>query len=438
MYKMIVLDDEPMIRSGLSSIVPWAELGYELVAVFEDGKEGIDYLERHEVDVVLTDIRMVEVSGLEVARRVFERKWRTKVVIISGYREFEYAKSAMQYNVRHFLLKPTRYEEIYGVFAGLKAELDGERAEELAYRRERKRSREYAAVLREQLLQEVFAGERNDPAELARRIELLDWPPSLMTDACYAARLRIGDGGAEAGAEGRSGRATAETLLALLRKETDELRFEPFRDEEGELVLCVFVTAAAAGTADRAARIAGELARMAEAVESLFGLSCDWTLPEVAPTLAEHAAAACAGKAATPPNEAAPAPVAAHGAADAQDESLQLLMRKAQAYIDAHYAVDLSLEQVADQVFLHPVYFSKQFKLYAGVNFIDYLTSVRVRRAIELLESNRCRTNEIGEKVGYSSGKYFAKVFKQATGLTPKDYVRRLALKRDLPEDGQV
>ncbi|HIT85989.1 MAG TPA: response regulator [Candidatus Ornithomonoglobus intestinigallinarum] len=112
MFKVIVVDDEAMIRSGISSFVEKSELGFEVVKTFPDGAEAISYLENHDIDLVITDIRMVNVSGIELAHYVYKNKPRTKVILLSGYAEFEYARAAIKYNVSEYITKPTNFTDL--------------------------------------------------------------------------------------------------------------------------------------------------------------------------------------------------------------------------------------------------------------------------------------------------------------------------------------
>ena len=93
MYKLIIADDEALARAGLYYLVDWNAIGYEVVGVFEDGKEILTYLEDKRADVVLADISMYQVTGLEVAGVIREKYPWMKVVLLSGYQEFEYAPS---------------------------------------------------------------------------------------------------------------------------------------------------------------------------------------------------------------------------------------------------------------------------------------------------------------------------------------------------------
>ena len=88
MYRLIVVDDEQTIRRGMCNYIDWNAMGFQVAADFEDGKETIEYLESHPVDVIMTDIEMAEVSGLELAKFVWQKKLPVIVVILSGYKEF--------------------------------------------------------------------------------------------------------------------------------------------------------------------------------------------------------------------------------------------------------------------------------------------------------------------------------------------------------------
>lgn len=124
MYTVIIVDDEKTIRDGLTHIVDWKALGYEIVATFGDGEEVIEYLNSMPVDVILTDIKMVHLSGIDIARYVQESGLLCKVVFLSGYREFELARQGMKYGVNDYVLKPSTMEEIQEIFIRIKNSLD--------------------------------------------------------------------------------------------------------------------------------------------------------------------------------------------------------------------------------------------------------------------------------------------------------------------------
>ena len=124
MYRLIIADDEPLIRAGLYYRNDWNQLGFEVAAMLEDGSDVLKYLENERVDVLLTDICMYQVSGLEAAAQIREKYPWMKIVLLSGYREFEYAREAIRCQVYEYLLKPIDYEKLRHVFAQIKMELD--------------------------------------------------------------------------------------------------------------------------------------------------------------------------------------------------------------------------------------------------------------------------------------------------------------------------
>lgn len=124
MYKLAIVDDEDAIRNGLASIVPWSELGFEVVDTFEDGRDIIEYLKFRDVDIILTDIMMSHLHGLDVARWVHENRPDIQVVVLSGYSDFLFAQKAIKYGVKQYLLKPTKINELKESFTNIRTQLD--------------------------------------------------------------------------------------------------------------------------------------------------------------------------------------------------------------------------------------------------------------------------------------------------------------------------
>lgn len=124
MYKLVLVDDEVEIRNGLTQYFPWNEIGFDVVGVFENGKKALTYIDAHAVDVLLCDIRMPVMTGLELAQELHSRQSKIKITLLSGYKDFEYAKQALSYDIKGYIVKPTKYNELYEHFSKLKQELD--------------------------------------------------------------------------------------------------------------------------------------------------------------------------------------------------------------------------------------------------------------------------------------------------------------------------
>lgn len=132
MLKVLLVDDEPLAIEGMKNIIKWEKIGYKICGVAEDGEEAISIIRKTKPDVVVTDIRMPVLDGLELISLVKKRiDSNIKFIILSGYSEFEYAKKAMEFGVKHYLLKPVFEEEMQQVLLELYTEIKKEKESKL-------------------------------------------------------------------------------------------------------------------------------------------------------------------------------------------------------------------------------------------------------------------------------------------------------------------
>ena len=132
MYYVQIVDDEPIIRKGLSKMIDWNELGFEIACLAQNGKQALEQLEIEEVDVIITDIEMPIMNGLNFISQVRECEKENNVspkeiVVLTAYDDFEYAKSAIRYGVLEYVLKPIDEEELTQIMTKIKAHLDQKR-----------------------------------------------------------------------------------------------------------------------------------------------------------------------------------------------------------------------------------------------------------------------------------------------------------------------
>lgn len=111
MYKVLIAEDEEIIRKGIIFSVPWEEMECTVVAETGNGKEGAELIRRHDPDIVIADINMPVMDGLEMICETFE-EYHYGAIILSGYSSFDYARKAIHYGVREYLLKPLRRDEL--------------------------------------------------------------------------------------------------------------------------------------------------------------------------------------------------------------------------------------------------------------------------------------------------------------------------------------
>ncbi|MDQ6417852.1 response regulator [Paenibacillus sp. LHD-117] len=112
MYTVIIVDDEKFVRKGLIKMLDWESSGFQVIDEAEDGEDALILLREKKPDLVLTDIRMPVLDGLELIHAAFEEKMETEFIIISGYNDFRYARQAMRYGVLDYVLKPVDQAEI--------------------------------------------------------------------------------------------------------------------------------------------------------------------------------------------------------------------------------------------------------------------------------------------------------------------------------------
>ena len=112
MYRVVLVDDERLIIRGLSSVVPWAELGCEVTGVAYDGKSGLEQIRSLKPDIVLTDIRMPNMDGLTMLAAIRSEHPEIQTAVLTAYRDFDYARQALTLGVCRYLLKPSNLEEL--------------------------------------------------------------------------------------------------------------------------------------------------------------------------------------------------------------------------------------------------------------------------------------------------------------------------------------
>ena len=106
MLNVLLVDDEKLERVLIHKGYSWEENGFRIVGEAASGKEALEYMAYHHVDIVVTDINMPVMDGLEFSEKLLEKYPKCKVVIVTGFREFEYARKAIKLGVEEFLLKP--------------------------------------------------------------------------------------------------------------------------------------------------------------------------------------------------------------------------------------------------------------------------------------------------------------------------------------------
>ena len=112
MLKVLVVEDEEMIRRGIVLAVDWAAMGCVVVGEAANGEEGLAAVERYSPNLIITDVRMPKMDGIEMMNRLREKGCRAHVIVLTAYSDFSYARSALQFGADDYLLKPFRDQEL--------------------------------------------------------------------------------------------------------------------------------------------------------------------------------------------------------------------------------------------------------------------------------------------------------------------------------------
>ena len=147
MYQIMLVEDEALVRESMAQNTNWEKFGFAPPHVFENGRQAADHLETVLPDVVITDICMPFLDGLELAKLVYERFPETIVVVLTGFSEFSYAQKAIRYHVHDYLLKPVSPKEFDQLLENLSAELS---------RRENRQGLYSRAVMADEVLKDHF------------------------------------------------------------------------------------------------------------------------------------------------------------------------------------------------------------------------------------------------------------------------------------------
>ncbi len=124
MINLLIADDEPIILNGLSKIIDFEKLGFKLVGKAPDGQEALDIIHNNPVDVVITDIQMPFLNGLELIQKIKEEERQIYCILLTGYSEFEYAQKAIELGVYSYLLKPVDPVELTNLLNKIKDEIN--------------------------------------------------------------------------------------------------------------------------------------------------------------------------------------------------------------------------------------------------------------------------------------------------------------------------
>lgn len=373
MLKVILADDEPYIVQGLSLIIDWNQAGFEIIGTANNGQEALELIKSEDPDLIITDIRMPIMTGIELLEKVrSENISDANFVILSGYNDFEYAKAAMRLGSIDYLLKPIDREELQAVL---------ERVRETAKKRDnvapRKNVDTTESFVKDFLLS--LENSENDTDDISSSTEVRK---DLLDNLLHAV-------------ETNQKEKISELALEL---------HDYFSHLEQHLVR-LGINYVLFGLLHMAVGIDEDI-NQKEILTNIISSAFDNDINSETDSL----------KLSDVLFEFSDYLVQLRG--NQSQSSLSLVEED----IRARYMENLTLKELGKKYYLNSAYLGQMFKKQYGESFKDYLNRVRMTKAEELLLNSDLKVRDIAEQVGYSDVDYFINRFILFAGCTPAKF----------------
>lgn len=397
MWKVLIADDEPKIRQGLKETLE--DFGLPL-QVCGDARNGVDALEKIRLlqpDIILLDICMPKLSGIQLLEEIRKTEQECQVIIISGFNEFGYAKQAIRLGVSEYLLKPILEEELKTAVLSVMKELEKTR-----------KSKKFMDLVRQQLaqnqpyFQDVFLNDwiegKLSPGEWEEQTELLQLEmPEQLTLVMTVVQ------------PGYERKLAGGTVSEELYKMTLENILSDYLSQFHPVAVFMSRYQNVIGILrDCPSDVEGFREQIQNQVEVQTGEKCC--------VLTEHCTCA-----------ELPDTCALMRSRAGRLMECKPIVLEARNYIYDHYGDrELDLRQVAHAIGCNSSYLSRMMKQEIGISFKEFLTRLRISQAIYLMGDRERSINEIADQVGYSNQHYFSAAFKNCQGVSPSEFRKNM------------
>jgi two-component system, response regulator YesN len=532
MLKMIIADDEALVREGIRNILNWQEYNINVVGEASDGKEAYDLCRELKPDILFTDIRMPFMDGLEVARKLKDQDIELKIIIFSGIQDFNYAKTAVGLNADGYILKPLDIKELKVVVKKVIDKINIDKSREERLQKLREQIKENMIAAREKFLRSLMLGAFNNKEEIEEKLDYFD-NPFKSKECIIVSILAIDDYGSikdnykekdkqllnfavtkvideiiQAKTKGISFCMDENEFVFIFNCKVEELGgfskiFESIASELGRL-LEVSVSIGISRTISNILEIPSAFKESMNALQYKFytGRNSILNITDINENInktgyediyetetkivdmiklgnimevqkvtvemfkplkvtnkyrIEYVQNVCSEiilivsramyESGENLDDITGNKVKILDAIRSMENIFRLesymediLCQIAKYFSKKHtrknnkvvsdikdiickeYMKDISVNKLAQMVYLSPNYISLIFKKETGETITDYLTSIRIDRAKSLLKDTELLIQQVSEMVGYDDASYFSKVFKKVTGIHPLKY----------------
>jgi len=477
MLKVLIIDDEPFVREGLMDLIDWKGLGFVICGSGYNGLDGLDKIMKYQPDIVLVDIRMPGLSGIEVIRLAKEQGVNCQFIILSGYSEFQYAKESISLGVHAYLLKPIDEDELiktveqvrhklhqisqyeqFQLEQDLRKILSGDihglnpiyeaHAYQLAVLWRQEQENAFELYLKQLPEQVEIIKEKSEFVIIFKNVNH-DSVKRIISNLAYRFNIQV------ALSENQlSLKEVAEAFkkvksilehgfcfedISVLTKETissERVEFPEFNqlyvgiqfDNGVEKEQAIQRLKSYYRGRDYAPeRIKGDLSNLQLLLLERFKHEYqDLQIPPKEQVLNQvYGQETLQGILEYLLNEWNQISQNIQEIFGLKDQIIQQI----EHYVQQYYAKDLTLKVVGDIFNYNPTYLGKKFKLQIGVSFPKYVDQVRIEKSKQLLTEENIKVYEVSEKVGYCNIDYFYRKFKKHVGKSPKEYQKEHSVK---------
>ena len=397
MWKLLIADDEPKIRRGLRKIVDWNSHDVQVIGDAEDGEVALDLIERLEPDIILLDINMPFLNGLNLLEKMNNLNMNFIIIIISGYDEFSYAQKALEYNVFDYVLKPVSREKIEKIVIKALNKLKIIEEKNNYEKWVIKQLNENMEQLKINFFLEWFENKINEE-EVTKQLKYfnikfekklgimiikiidklnLDLKNNKWNDKLI--EYAIGN------------------MIKDIFKETETIVV--FSDSRKNIIVLIDNI-----DIERLSKINGEIE---EAINNYLKFNVIIEQRNIT-----------------------------NGVLQVKQDYLKLIeiikiknnfspmVLYTINYIQANYYNNLNINHISEKLEVTSSYLSKILKKETGLSFIDFLTNTRIEKAIQIMKDQSVKIYDVAELVGYSNQHYFCRAFKKIMGVSPTEYKR--------------
>lgn len=404
--KIVVVDDDKIIRMGLKKLIERLFDCHEVIANYQNGELAYNYLKDNEgtVDLVITDIKMPVMTGTELIKKSIEEIKNPPIfVVLSGYDEFTYVRDAMKFGAFNYLLKPIKNAE-------LKSMIEEVEKEVVKIKKQNKVYNDSVEILKKDFFKKLLFSSQSINSK--RESDILC---GIQLDEDYIYRMIVVE---------NCEKSVYSKFIKTTLESNKGLEYAVFSYKE-KIYIVLYIRSKEnvileeiERTIEKNIKIFSENninTFMFEKVNEVYKLHEQSALLK---KIDKNVFEKNAGKVYVLNNSNKIKDISNEDEKDTSSTVIKL----AKEYIIKNYNNNITLKDVAEEVYLSQNYLSELFKKETGNGFYDFLSRYRIKKAKELLITTNIKIYEIAQKVGYNDSITFGRAFKKITGVSPNAF----------------